>query len=122
MTRDTQKLIKKNKQEAAELVRYANPKSKSRPSIDRVMKILLPHIPYCGIAKPVITKVEVSRYSQNSIIKCAYFRVETADSKAFEISVYQKLTGRKQAEKEADKTATFPSGLFNIFHDEIIPA
>ena len=121
MTREMQKRIKESKQRAAELVRYANPKSKINPSLEAVTKILLMSIPYRTI-KPVITKVEVIRYSQNPIIKCAYFRVETADDKAFEISVYQYLTGRTKEEKEADKTATFPSGLFNIFHDEIIKA
>ena len=121
MTRETQKRIKESKQRAAALVRYANPKSKIRPSLETVTKILLMSIPYRTI-KPVITKVEVIRYSQNPLIKCAYYRVETANGKIFNIDAYQYLKGRTQEEKEADKTATFPSGLFNIFHDEIIKA
>lgn len=119
MTRDMQKSIKGNKQRAAELVRYANPKSKNRPSIERITEILSMHVPYCG-KKPAITNFSVMSYHKNSIIKTAYYRVELDNGKAWKITAYQHLKGRTPEEKEADKTATFPSGLFNIFHDEIV--
>lgn len=119
MTRDTQKRIKESKQRAAELVRYANPKSKNRPAIELVTEILSMNIPY-RTEKPVITGVAVTYYHKNSIIKTARFKVETADGKVFEITAYQHLKGRTPEEKEADKTATFPSGMFNIFHEQIV--
>lgn len=117
MTKEMQKRIKESKQRAIELVRYANPKSKIRPSIERVTEILSMNIPYCG-DKPVITNISVTEYHKNDIIKSAHFRVEIANGKVFDISAYQHLTGRTQEQKEEDKTATFPSGLFNIFHSE----
>lgn len=119
MTREMQKMIMESKQQAAELIRFANPKSKNTSSIGRVTEILSNNIPYCNGEKPVITNISVSRYSKNRIIKSAQFRVKTADGKVFKIDAYQNLTGRTQEEKEADKTATFPSGLFNIFYSEI---
>ena len=54
------------------------------------------------------------------MIETAYFRVDTADGKAFKITACKNLKGRTPEEKEDDKTAQFPSGLFNVFHDEII--
>jgi hypothetical protein len=121
MTRETQKAIRESKQRAAILVQYANPKSKIRPSIELVTEILSANIPYLHGDKPVITTISITKYHKNAIIKSACFRVETTNGKVFEISAYQQLTGRTQKEKEADKTATFPSGLFNIFHSEITP-
>lgn len=118
MTREMLKMVKESKQRAAELVRFANPKSKNRPSVERVTEILSNNIPYCG-EKPVITNISVTEYHKNNIIKSAHFMVETANGKVFKISAYQHLKGRTQEEKEADKSATFPSGLFNIFHFEI---
>ncbi len=118
MTRETQKEIKRRKQEAAKLVRYANPRSKSRPSVELVSEILLSHIPY-RFQKPVVSSFVVTEYHRNRLIKCAYFNVETADGKVFEISAYEHLKGRTPEEKEADRTASFPSGLFRIFHSEI---
>ncbi len=118
MKKEMLELVKDSKQRAAELVRFANPKSKTRPSIERVIEILLRSIPYCE-EKPVITNFSVTEYHKNSLIKVARFKVETVEGKVFEISAYQHLKGRTQEEKEADKTATFPSGLFNIFHKEI---
>ena len=116
-----QNMIKANKQRAIELVRFANPKSRIRPTVECVMEILSMYLPY-GKDKPVITNMSVIEYHKNNIIKSAYFRVETASGRVFKISAYQNLTGRTQQQKEEDKTATFPSGLFNIFHDEIITA
>lgn len=73
----------------------------------------------CG-EKPVITDISVTEYHKNSIIETAYFKVNTADGRTFEITAYKNLKGRTPEEKEADRTATFPSGLFTIFHGEII--
>ena len=115
-------MVTESKQRAAELIRYASPNNgrnmKNRPTIERVTEILSGCIPY-NAEKPVISNISVMEYSKNDIIKSAHFRVETENGKAFKISAYQHLKGRTQEEKEADKTATFPSGLFNIFHSEI---
>lgn len=119
MTRKMMKLVKQAKENAALLVRYANPKSKSKPTEEEVLEILYRHIPYCGTVRPIIKSFTVSRFNRNKIIKCAYFVVELDNSKAYEISAYQNLTGRTPEEKEADKTAVYPSGLFTIFHTEI---
>lgn len=120
MTREMMNRIKTKKQEAAELVRYANPKSKTRPTIERVTELMIGHIPYAySEGKPVITNIEIKEYHMNCIIKTARFIVTLENGKVWEISVYQHLKGRTAEEKEADKTATFPSGLFNIFHDDV---
>lgn len=113
------KRIKQNKENAALLVRYANPKSKSKPTDEQVLEILYRHIPYCGTIRPIIKYFTVSRFNRNKIIKSAYFVVELDNGKSYEISAYQDLKGRTPEEKEADKTAEFPSGLFTIFHTEI---
>lgn len=119
MTREMQKAIKDSKAEAALLVRYANPKSKSKPTAEQVIEILKRHVPYCGANRPVIKKFTVSKYNRNSIQRSAHFIVELDNEKKWDISAFESLKGRTPEEKEADKTATFPSGLFNIFHDEI---
>lgn len=90
MTRDMMKRIKKNKENAALLVRYANPKSKSKPTEEEVLEILYRHIPYCG-TRPAIKSFTVSRFNRN----------------------------KTPEQKEEDKTADYPSGLFTIFHTEI---
>lgn len=105
MTRDMIKRIKKNKENAALLVRYANPKSKSKPTEEEVLEILYRHIPYCGTIRPVIKSFTVSRFNRNKIIKCAYFVVELDNGKTYEISAYQDLKGRTPEQKEEDKTA-----------------
>jgi hypothetical protein len=119
MTREMQRMIKTSKQRAAELVRYANPRSKSKPSKERVTEILLGNIPYCQ-ERPIISSFTVTRYNRNRIIRSARFQAETTDGKTWEIDAYEHLTGRTPEEKERDKTATFPSGLFNIFYSEIV--
>lgn len=119
MTREMQKNIKRVKEQAAILVRYANPRSKNKPTFERVKEILSRHIPYCGGVVPAIVSVEVSEFHRNSIIKSAYFIVTVENGKKYKISAYENLTGRTPEQKEADKTADFPSGLFRIFHDEI---
>lgn len=113
-------MVKESKQRAAELVRYANPKSRSKPPIERVTEILLGSIPYnYSEGKPVIKSFSVTRWNINRIIKSAQFRVKTSNCKTWAIDAYEQLTGRTSEEKEADKNATFPSGLFNIFHTQI---
>lgn len=119
MTREMMNRIKERKQRAAELVQYANPKSRKRPTMERIIEIMEWHIPYCG-EKPVITDISVTEYHKNSIIEVAYFKANTADGRTFEITAYKNLKGRTPEEKEADRTATFPSGLFTIFYKEII--
>lgn len=120
MTREMLKMVKENKQRAAELVRYANPKSKKKPSIESVTEILLASIPYnYSEGKPVIVKFSVIRWNVNRLIRSAKFQIETLNGKTWEIDAYENLTGRTPEEKEADKVATFPSGLFRIFHKEI---
>lgn len=119
MTREMQKAIKERKAEAALLVRYANPKSKSKPTVEQVLEVLKRHIPYCGTIRPAIEKFTVTEFNRNPIQRSAHFLVELDNGKQWDISVYENLKGRTPEEKEADKTTTFPSGLFNIFHDEI---
>lgn len=119
MTREMQKAIKERKAEAALLVRYANPKSKSKPTTEQVLEVLKRHIPYCGTIRPAIEKFAVTEFNRNPIQRSAHFIVELDNGKKWDISVYESLKGRTPEEKEADKTATFPSGLFKIFHDEI---
>lgn len=119
MTKEMQKAIKERKAEAALVVRYANPKSKSKPTTEQVLEILKRHIPYCGTIRPAIEKFTVSKFNRNPIQRSVHFLVELDNGKKWDISVYENLRGRTPEEKEADKTATFPSGLFNIFHDEI---
>jgi hypothetical protein len=119
MNREMQKMIKASKQRAAELVRYANPRSKSKPSVECVTEILLGSIPYCQ-ERPIISSFAVTRYNRNCLIRSARFQVEITNGKAWEIDAYEHLKGRTPEEKERDKTATFPSGLFNIFHSEIL--
>jgi len=123
MTREMQRRIRENKQEAVELIRYAAPQNgrtlKNCPSVGSVTKILEKHVLYNG-EKPVITNIEIIDYSKNDIIKSAHFRVKTAEGRTFKITAYQELKGRTQEQKEYDKTAMFPSGLFNVFHDEIV--
>jgi hypothetical protein len=118
MTREMLKMVKESKQRSSELIRYANPKSKNRPSIESVTEILLSNIPYSG-QRPVITTFIVTDYNKNDIIKSAHFNVEIENGKTFEITAYQHLKGRTQEEKEIDKTTSFPSRLFNIFHAEV---
>lgn len=119
MTREMQALVKRAKEQAAVLVRYANPRSKSKPMLDQVKNILSRHIPYCNGVVPAIVSFEVSEFHRNSIIRSAYFIVAVENGKKYEISAYEHLTGRTPEQREADKTADFPSGLFTIFHDEI---
>ena len=123
MKREIQKLVKERKQEAIDLIRYASIKNgrnmKNRPTIEHVTEILSQKFPYHG-EKPSITNISVMGYHKNSIIKTAYFRIDLSDGRSFKITAYQHLKGRTQEEREADKTATFPSGLFNCFHDEIV--
>jgi len=120
MTREMQKLVKKRKAEAAALVRFANPKSRTRPKIETITEILSRKIPYdFSEGNPEIISIEVISFSRNRIIKAAYFKVKISSGKVWEISAYENLTGRTPEEKEADKTATFPSGLYNVFRRDI---
>lgn len=119
MTREMQQRIKKAKENAAILVRYANPKSKSKPTVETVLEILHRHIPYCGTVRPVITNFTVSEFHRNTIIKSARFIVKLDNGKSYEITAYEDLKGRTPEQREEDKTATYPSGLFTIFHTEI---
>lgn len=119
MTRAMQMLIRENKEKAALLVRYANPKSKSKPTVEQVFEIFKRQIPYRGTALPVIEKFTVSKFNRNPIQRSAHFIVELDNGKKWEISAYERLRGRTPREKEADKTATFPSGLFTIFTKEL---
>lgn len=120
MTREMMKRIRRAKEESSLLVRYANPKSKCKPTEEQVLSILYHHIPCCGAIRPIIKKFTVYNFSRNSLLKSAYFIVELDNGKSYKISAYENLKGRTPEQKEADKTATFPSGLFTIFHDEIV--
>ena len=104
MTREMQALVKRAKEQAAVLV---------------VKNILARHIPYCNGVVPAIVSCEVSEFHRNSIIRSACFIVAVENGKKYEISAYEHLTGRTPEQREADKTAEFPSGLFTIFRDEI---
>lgn len=115
MTREMMNNIKRAKEQAKLLVRYANPKSKSKPTEQQVLEILHRHIPYCGTVRPTIEKFTVSRFSRNEIIRSAYFVVELDNGEKYEISAYEDLKGRTPEEREADKIADYPSGLFTIF-------
>ena len=119
MTREMQRRIKEEKEASSILVRYANPMSKKRPTFDQVKEILSRHIPYCGGMVPAIVSFEISQFNRNAIIKSARFIVTVENGKKYKITAYEELTGRTPEQKEADKKAQFPSGLFKIFHDEI---
>jgi hypothetical protein len=118
MTREQQKSIKLRKQESQLLVRYANPKSSNKPQIEIVTEILQCHIPYCA-ERPIITRFTVTEFHRNSIIRVARYKVDTLSGQSWEISAYEDLKGRTPEQKEEDKNATFPSGLFKIFHSLI---
>jgi hypothetical protein len=122
MKKEMMQLIKQSKQEAATLVRFANPHTqhhtKYLPTAARITEILLRHIPY-GTEKPVITGFRVSEFHSNALIKTARFIVTLANGDTYEITAYQHMKGRTAEEKEADKKVTFPSGLFNVFHTKI---
>lgn len=118
-TKETMKLVKERKQQSADLIRYANPKSRTRPCLERVVQIVGDKIPYKGITRPVVTNTIVTYYSCNSLIKTARFRVETAFHGAWEITAYQHRRGQSKEERQADNNSTFPSGLFTIFADKI---
>lgn len=118
MKKEMIKQVKRAKENAAILVRYANPKSKSKPTEEQVLSILYRHIPY-GTVRPTIKNFTVARFSRNRIIRCAYFVVELDNGKKYKISAYEDLKGRTPEQKEEDKTAQFPSGLFTIFHEEM---
>jgi hypothetical protein len=115
-------LVKRNKEKAKTLVRYANPRTRKRPSVDEVKAILQERIPYdFGGEKPTvppILDIRVKSYSANSIQKSAHIIVTTSHG-AFEFSAYQHLVGRTPEEIEADKQTSFPSGLFTIFRDPV---
>ena len=119
MTRQMQRRIRQVKEVSAILVRYANPRSKRRPTYEQVKEILSRHIPYSGGMVPSIVSFEISQFNRNAIIKSARFIVTVENGKKYEITAYEELTGRTPEQKEADKNAEFPSGLFRIFHDEI---
>lgn len=84
MTREMQALVKRAKEQAAVLVRYANPRSKSKPTLDQVKNILSRHIPYCDGVVPAIVSCEVSEFHRNSIIRSAYFIVAVENGKKCE--------------------------------------
>lgn len=114
------KRIKERKLEAKKLVQYANPKSRSKINEAELMEILKKHIPYkFSEGKPEIKNVAIEKFNRNSIIKSAYFIIELSNGAKWKISAYDNLKGRSEEVKERDKNATFPSGLFRIFHDEI---
>jgi len=119
MNRKTQQLIRECKAEAAEIIRYANPKSRIKPAIEHITEILTMHVPYSGRIKPIIENIEVVRYTRNDLIKTAIINVSLDNGKRYRISAYQELKGRSPELREQDKTAMFPSGLFRIYHDEI---
>lgn len=119
MTREMKKRIAENKRMAAELIRFANSRSKSRPSRERVTEILDMHIPYC-LEKPAITVFKVVRYHKNPIQKSASFLVELSDGRTFAIDAYQRLRPQTPEEKEDDKSVEWPSDLFKIFYSEVL--
>lgn len=94
MTREMQKAIKRNKSEAALLVRYADPKSKSKPANEEVIEVLSRHIPKSGADKVEIKKYMVSKFNRNSIQRSAHFIVELTNGKQWNISVYEDLNAR----------------------------
>ncbi len=90
MKEEMMKRIKRAKENAAILVRYANPKSKSKPTEEQVLSILYRQIPYRG-ERPTIINFTVARFSRNPIIRCAYFVVELDNGKKYKISAYEHL-------------------------------
>jgi len=120
MKRDMLQLVAETKRKANKLIRYANPRSKARPTIEEVKKIIQRNIPYKRSgARPVIEEIIVREYHKNPIQKSAHFFVIT-DIGIFEISVYERIGAQPAEEKECDKTETFPSGLFKIFSNLIV--
>jgi len=120
MTREMQQTIKRRKQEAADLVRFANPRSKSKPTAEQIKDILLPHIPYSySEGKPVITEFSIKSFSTNHMVGYADYLVKLETGKMWMISAYDHKTGRTPKQRAEDKTADWPSGYFVIFHDEV---
>ena len=117
-TQETMKMVKERKQQAAELIRFANPKSRIRPSVERVIQVVSGKIPY-KTSIPCVTSVTATYYSKNSLIETARLRVETAFHGAWEVTAYKNLVGRSEQERQADSVADFPSGLFKVFADKI---
>lgn len=76
MTRTMQKRIRESKAKAALLVRYANPKSKSKPTDEQVLEVLKCNIPYRGTNRPTIKKFTVTEFNRNPIQRSAHFFVE----------------------------------------------
>ena len=106
------------KKEAAELVRFANPKTRAKtmPTVTRVFEILEKKIPYRSSEKrPAIMSIKDTKYHANKIQKSATIIVEASDGKTYEFTAYQSLIPQSQEEREADKKAAFPRGLFKIF-------
>lgn len=86
---------------------------------EQVLEVLYRHIPYAGTVRPTIKSFTVSEFNRNAIIRSARFIVDLDNGKSYKITAYEDLKGRTPEQREADKTAQFPSGLFTIFHDEI---
>ena len=73
MTRTMQKRIRESKAKAALLVRYANPKSKSKPTDEQVLEVLKCNIPYRGTNRPTIKEFTVTEFNRNPIQRSAHF-------------------------------------------------
>ena len=117
MNKVIQESIKRERLFAESLVRYANHKSRVKPSEEWVREVLSSHLPFSW--KTTIAEFKVTEYGRNEIIKTARFSAITQCGKAVAFTAYQDLKGRTPEEKEHDKTAMFPSGLFKIFRHEV---
>ena len=122
MTREKQAFIRQHKANAATLIRYANPKSRKKPTLEEVRAILNRQIPFVPLTeKPTITSITVTGYSKNSIIKSARFEIQLDNGKMYKITAFEDVKDvRTQEEKELDRLADYPSGMFKIFRDEIL--
>lgn len=116
MTREMQARIREVTKEAKALVDFANPKARTKINPLYVKWLLSRHIPYAATNKPEILDFERILFTSNSLVSHVEYRVKTVNNGTWQIDAYYDKKGRTPEQKQDDKTAMFPSGLFKIFH------
>lgn len=118
MTREMQRRIRESKQRAKTLVRFANPRTRKRPTTDEVMAII------CKAGVPFqlrgeVVDFKVNSYSSGQLIRAARYTVTVSGGRQFLITAYQHMAPDSPEEKALDAKLDLPSGLYNIFSQEI---
>lgn len=119
MTREMQARIREVTKEAKALVDFANPKARTKINPLYVKWLLSRHIPYAATNKPEVMEFDCIRFTSNPLVSVAEYRVKTINNGTWQIAAYYDKTGRTPEQKQDDKTAMFPSGLFKIFHTRL---